>query len=236
MAIALTAWLMAPAPMAWTSTLPLLRITPAMAPATATGLEVAETLSTSTGARSADIAGTPSNMFTVDSLDRCGLSGRGVNGNQYGIESHGPGGHDEPVGHAGQEPLDDHVFVHADAAVPGPDHAHVRDVCGPARQDARVRGRDVGVRPDDGAGAAVEVPAHRRLFGGRLRVHVAEDDPRVGVGLEDRVSGPERIVERVEKYAPNQVHAKHLVPVRLGDAPPLPRRARRVVGRSQHAV
>src|SRR5690242_17773668 len=146
---------MAPAPMAWTSTLPLLRITPAMAPATATGLEVAETLSTSTGARSADIAGTPSNMFSVDSLDRCGLSGRGVNGNQYGIESHGSGGDDKPVGHARQEPLDDDVFVHAYAAVPRPDHAHVRDVGGASRQHARVRGRDVGVRPHDSAGPAV---------------------------------------------------------------------------------
>src|SRR5690348_17387639 len=141
MAMALTAWLMAPAPMAWTSTLPLLRITPAMAPATATGFEVAETLSTSTGARSADIAGTPSNMFTVDSLDRCGLSGRSVNGNQYRIESHGSRGHDEPIRNPRQEALDDNVFVHADAAVPRPDHSHVRYVGGPAGQDPGIGGR-----------------------------------------------------------------------------------------------
>src|SRR5690348_8439927 len=197
---------MAPAPMAWTSTLPLLRITPAMAPATATGFEVAETLSTSTGARSADIAGTPSNMFTVDSLDRCGLSGRSVNGNQYRIESHGSGGHDEPVWHPRQEPLDDHVLVHADAAVSRPDHAHVRDISGPAGQDARIRGRDVAVGTDASADPAVEVPAHRRLFGGRLAVHVAEDDPGVGVRLQDRVGGPARIVKSVEKYPSDQVH------------------------------
>src|SRR4030081_1690084 len=43
------AWLMAPAPMAWTSTLDWDRMTPAMAPATATGLLVADTLRTSTG-------------------------------------------------------------------------------------------------------------------------------------------------------------------------------------------
>src|SRR5437870_1353283 len=79
MAMALTAWLMAPAPIAWTSTRPLLRMTPAMAPATATGLEVAETFSTSTGARSADIvAGTPSNMFTVGLLDGVGGAKRVV--------------------------------------------------------------------------------------------------------------------------------------------------------------
>src|SRR5438876_10699334 len=120
MAIALTAWLIAPAPMAWTSTRPLLRITPAIAPATATGLEVAETLSTSTGARSV-IAGTPSNMFTIDALDgRSPAAGR-INVNQYGIECHGSGGHREPVGDAGQEPLEDDVFVHPDAPVAGSD-------------------------------------------------------------------------------------------------------------------
>src|SRR5438445_2128675 len=44
MAMALMAWLMAPAPMACTSTRCWVRTTPAMAPATATGLLVAETL------------------------------------------------------------------------------------------------------------------------------------------------------------------------------------------------
>jgi hypothetical protein len=50
MAMALMAWLIAPAPMACTSTRCWLRITPAIAPATATGLLVAETLRISTGA------------------------------------------------------------------------------------------------------------------------------------------------------------------------------------------
>src|SRR4029077_5422158 len=148
MAMALTAWLMAPAPIAWTSTRPLLRITPAMAPATATGFEVAETLSTSTGARSVVIAGTPSNMFTVDSLDRRCAAGRTANGNQYRIECHGSRRHHEPVGNPGQEALDDHVLVHPDAAVPRPDHAYVGDVRGAAWQYAGVGGRDVRVRPD----------------------------------------------------------------------------------------
>src|SRR5437870_13304773 len=114
MAIALTAWLIAPAPIAWTSTRPLLRITPAMAPATATGFELAETLSTSTGARSADIAGTASNMFTVDSLDRCSLGAGRVNGNHYRSECHGSRSHDEAVGDAAQEALDADGPVHPD--------------------------------------------------------------------------------------------------------------------------
>src|SRR2546430_12158236 len=99
-----------------------------MAPATATGLDVAETLSTSTGVRSDVIAGTPSRMFTVDSLDRCGSAGGTVNCNQYGIECHGARRHDEAVRDPAPEPPPDDVFVPPDAAVPGPDPAHIRDV------------------------------------------------------------------------------------------------------------
>src|ERR671923_3094065 len=149
MAIALTAWLMAPAPIACTSTRPLLRITPAIAPATATGFEVAETLSTSTGARSADIAGTPSNMFTVDSLDRCSPAAGGINGNQNRIESHRSGRHHEAVRNPRQEALDDDVLVHADAPVARPDHAHIGHVGGASGEHPGVGGRDVGVCADD---------------------------------------------------------------------------------------
>src|SRR5258708_19455028 len=99
-----------------------------MAPATATGLDVAETFSTSTGARSAVIvAGTPSNMFAIDSVDRCGSSRGTVNGNQYRIECHGSGRHHEAGGNPGQEPLEHDVFVHPAAAVPLPDHSPPRD-------------------------------------------------------------------------------------------------------------
>src|ERR1700694_1433811 len=49
MAIALIAWLIAPAPIAWTSTRFWVRTTPAIAPPTATGLLVAETLRISNG-------------------------------------------------------------------------------------------------------------------------------------------------------------------------------------------
>src|SRR4029077_2316021 len=158
MAMALTAWLMAPAPIAWTSTRPLLRITPAMAPATATGLDVAETFRTSTGARSAVIGAVPpSNIFAIDSLDRRGSSGGTVNGNQYRIECHGSRRHDKPVGGAGQEALQDHVLVHADTAVPGPHHPDVRDVGRATRQNPVVGRGDVRVRADHGARPAVQV-------------------------------------------------------------------------------
>src|SRR5260370_11234693 len=161
MAIALTAWLMAPAPIACPSTRPLLRITPAMAPATATGLDVAETFSTSTGARSAVIvAGTPSNMFAIDSVDRCGSSGGTVNGNQYRIECHGSGRHHEAVGNPGQEPLEHDVFVHPDAAVPWPDHSDVRDIGGTAPEPPGVGRRDVCVGAYHRGRPAGQVSAH----------------------------------------------------------------------------
>src|SRR5207245_9641654 len=108
--------------MAWTSSRPLLRITPAIAPATATGLEVAETLSTSTGARSSVIAGTPSNVFTFDSLDRCSSAWRTINVNQYRIECHGSGRHRATARYTREEPLHHDVLAHSDPAVPTPDH------------------------------------------------------------------------------------------------------------------
>jgi len=46
-AIALTAWFRAPAPIVWSSQAPFSRITPAMAPATALGLDLVETRKTS---------------------------------------------------------------------------------------------------------------------------------------------------------------------------------------------
>src|ERR1700730_3824878 len=236
MAIALTAWLIAPAPMACTSTRPLLRITPAMAPATATGLEVAETFSTSTGTRSV-IAGTPSRMFSVDSLDRCGPTGGTSNGNQYRIECHGSGGDHEPVRHPCEKALEHDILVHADTPVPGADHANVGHVSRPTGKDPRVRGRDVGVRPDHCAGSAVQVPAHRGLLGGCLRVHVAEGDLDVGVGGQDVVRCAKRVVERVGREdSSHQVHDQHLVVACGGLAPALPRRPWRIVGRPEHSL
>src|SRR3989449_5142980 len=236
MAIALTAWLIAPAPMAWTSTRPLLRITPAIAPATATGLEVAETLSTSTGARSTVIAGTPSNMFTVDSLDRCSSACRTINVNQYRIECHGSGRHCETARDTREEPLHDDVFVHSDAAVTRPDHPHIRHVGGSSRQDPRVGRRHVRVRAHDRARPAVQVPAHRVLLRRRLRVHVAKDDARVRMRGEDRVGGAEGVVERVQEDPPDQVHDQHLTTSCFDHAPPPAGGGRRVVGGPKDAL
>src|SRR5437899_4461464 len=179
MAIALTAGLIAPAPLAWPSARPLLRSTPAIAAATATGLEVAATLSTSTGARSTVIAGTPSNMFTVDSLDRCSSACRTINVNQYRIECHGSGRHCETARDTREEPLHHDVFVHSDEAVTRHDHPHIRHICRTARQDPRVRRGHARARAYHRARPAVQVPAHRVLLGRRLRVHIAKADARL---------------------------------------------------------
>src|SRR2546427_7387766 len=199
MAMALTAWLMAPAPIAWTSTRPLLRMTPAMAPATATGFEVAETLSTSTGVRSTVIAGTPSNMFTIDSLDRCSSAGGRINGNQYRIECHGSRRHHEAVGNPAQEALDDHILVHPDAAVPRPNHAHVGDVGRPPREDPGVGRGDVRVGADHRAHPPVQIPAHRGLLRCGFGVHVAEHDSGLWMSRQDRVRGAKRVVQRIQE-------------------------------------
>src|SRR5260370_11010171 len=226
--MALTAWLIAPAPIACTSTRPLLRMTPAMAPATATGFEVAETLSTSTGVRSAVIAGTPSNTFSVDTLDRRCSSGGRCNGNEYGSECHGSRGHHEAVWDPAQKALEHHVLVHPDASVPRPDHAHVRDVGRAAGQDAGVRGRDVGVRAHHGARPPVQVPTHRRLLGRRLRMHVAKDDRRVGVRGQDGFGGAKRVVQGVEEEDPTyEVHHQHLLVTNVRHTPALARGCRR---------
>src|SRR5918912_1526468 len=118
---------MAPAPIAWTSTLPWLRMTPAMAPATATGLEVADTLRTSTGGLPSPINcwNPPSDVFSVDALDRCRPPGRPPNRNQYRIECHRSLCDLEPVRESRQEALDDHVPIHPDDAVAGADPADV---------------------------------------------------------------------------------------------------------------
>ena len=66
--------------------------------------------------------------------------------------------------------------LHADDRIVRAGHADVGDVGRAAGQHARVGGLHVRVGADDGRDPAVEVPAHRDLLGGRLRVHVHDDD------------------------------------------------------------
>src|SRR5207247_7502280 len=114
--------------------------------------------------------------------------------------------------------------------------AYVGDIGGSAGQDPGVGGRDVGVSADHGAGAAVQVPPHRRLLGGRLGVHVAEDHLRVRMRREDGVGRPERVVQRVQEDPADQVHDEHIVPAGLDHAPALAGCRGRVVRGSQDVL
>src|SRR5688572_28029639 len=63
--------------------------------------------------------------------------------------------------HLAEEALHDDFAVDADDALRRARHAEVGDVGGAPGQHAVVGGLHVAVRPDHGADAAVEVPAHR---------------------------------------------------------------------------
>ena len=94
--------------------------------------------------------------------------------------------------HLRAEDRDRLLALDADHAAARARHPDVGDVGRPAREHARVGGRDVRVGADHGGHAAVEEPAHRDLLARRLGVHV--DEHVVGAGdLAQRVvDGGER--------------------------------------------
>ena len=96
--------------------------------------------------------------------------------------------------HVGAHDRDRLLALDADHAAARAGHADVGDVGGPAREHARVGGRDVRVGADDGGHAAVEVPAERDLLARRLGVHV--DEHVVGAG-----DLAQRVVDRHEGRA-----------------------------------
>src|SRR6267378_5346093 len=196
MAIALTAWLMAPAPMAWTSTRCWVRTTPAMAPATATGLEVADTLRISIAGRGgrggAAAALLGSEDVPVDPFDCCGVSRVSIYCSQDGIEGYGALRHLKPDWQARQEALQADPPIHADNGVPGTDHSQVRHIGGALGQDAGIGRGDVGVGAEHEAGPAVQVPAQRHLLGGGLGVHIHDPHPSRLAAPDDLVHGRER--------------------------------------------
>src|SRR5207247_2068865 len=68
------------------------------------------------------------------------------------------------------------------------------------------------VGADDGAHAAVEVPAHRQRLARRLAVHVDQDDGRLFPQLgQDLVGLAERAVDRAHEHAAHEVDPGHAV-------------------------
>jgi hypothetical protein len=80
------------------------------------------------------------------------------------------------------------------------------------RQDALVGGGHVGMRSEDNADSAVEVPAHGDLFAGGLGVHVHDDDLHVPGKLAKhlirRAEGA--IGHRLHEQSPQERDDRHL--------------------------
>src|SRR5207302_9023326 len=192
MAIAFTAWLIAAAPMAWSSAVPFSRTTPASAPATAVGLDLAATLRMFMGAcllggvggdsprlrrglflsrafrRILPLRPRPLPLHPRAPLDAPGAAGPLVHVEEDGVQLRGSHGHAESRRTLGEEPLQHLLAAHPDDRVPRPGHAGVRDERGAARKDALIGRLDVCVRPHHRGDPSVEIPAQGRLLGGRL--------------------------------------------------------------------
>jgi len=132
------------------------------------------------------------------------------------------------------EAADRLLLAHADDAAARAGHADVGDVGGPAGQHARVGGRDVGVRADDGAHAAVEVPAERDLLARRLGVEVDEHVVDATVELvEGAVDLGERRPARAQEHVAREVHDAEPHAATLHDARAVAGLAAQVVVRAQ---
>src|SRR5204863_190183 len=70
----------------------------------------------------------------------------------------------EPVGHAGQEALDGQFLLDADHRIDRSRQSQIGQVRRSSRQDALVGRLDMGMGPDHGRDAPLEVPAHRLLL------------------------------------------------------------------------
>src|SRR4030067_1710732 len=109
--------------------------------------------------------------LTIYALDAEGPSTRFIYVQENGVEDGRPFLHGrEAGGELGEKALDDGLYLHADDGVEGADHADIADEGGALGEDVSVGGGDVGVRADDGADAAVQVPSHRHFLAGGLWV------------------------------------------------------------------
>ena len=127
----------------------------------------------------------------------------------------------------------------ADDPFVGAGHPGVGQVRRAAGQDRLVGRRHVRVRADDGGDAPVEVPADRLLLGGRLGVHVHEDDLDVARArpAPRRRRGTGESALAGMKTWPWRFRTPTGIPAAVDwTVKPAPGIARRVVGRPQQAV
>ena len=143
----------------------------------------------------------------ADPLDAVGQAGGRVDVDHHTVQP----GLSRRGAEAGRHPVDEppqhRLDLDTDDGVVRPGHAHVGDVGRARGQHPLVRGLHVGVGAHDGGDLSVEVPAHRELLRGRLRVEVDQDDR--GSLLPDRLDllldHRERIVERDHEDPPHDV-------------------------------
>src|SRR5947199_10777618 len=107
------------------------------------------------------------------------------------------------------------LLFYSDNSVIRTGHAHVSQERCPLMQDALIRGRNVGMRTNDGSHASIQIPAHGHLFRGCLGVKVHEDHLRLN-GTKYLVRFPEWIVVARHEDAALQIdHCVSLSRLRL---------------------
>src|SRR5256712_497687 len=145
-------------------------------------------------------------------FDREGLAYRRVHVEQHRRKDARARGHFEAARHLGEELLDGDLLLDPDYGLGRPDHADVGEVGRTLGQDPLVGRLDVRVGPEHPADLAVQVPAHRHLFGGRLCMHVHDHGPRLLLDRLDLVSDdPERAVHRGHGHPPHHLHHADLL-------------------------
>ncbi len=173
-----------------------------------------------------------------ETADVGGATGGAVAGDQGAAKLGVALGGFELARHAGKEALQNELGFDANDGVIRAAHANVGLIGRSGRQDALVRGRDMGVGAKDCGDAAIEVPAKGDLLTGGLGMEVKEDDPGARMlrdGIEQIVRLTERVVAGAHEDAALQVQDGIALPcgeLALIDAEA--RGAHGVVGRPQH--
>src|SRR5581483_3424820 len=143
-------------------------------------------------------------LFEHQALDGTRFARGFVTINDDGAKLHIPGRGFPAAGHIGQKTINDQLLLHADHAVVRTGHSHVRHVGCAVGQDMFIGSRYVGMRAEYDGYAAVKIPSHGNFLGGRLGMHVDEDDLSLNCA-EEPIGNAEGIVVVGHEHAPLDV-------------------------------